>query len=106
VRVDVDVVGGGVAGDDRRRWLREALSEARLVDEDADVPGAYLSAHQGDGHALRDFGFVVVADEREQLSDFGVEIETAARELYGDPVAEVVTQNLGNPPAAWVEGRP
>jgi hypothetical protein len=25
---------------------------------------------------------------------------------YGDPVAEVVTQNLGNPPAAWVEGRP
>jgi hypothetical protein len=24
---------------------------------------------------------------------------------YGDPVAEVDTQGLGNPPAAWVEDK-
>jgi hypothetical protein len=65
VRIDDDIVGGGIAGADGLDWLAKAAGEAGLVAEGADVAGAEAALEKRLGERLADLGLAVEVDEAE-----------------------------------------
>jgi hypothetical protein len=79
--LDDDLVGRGVAGDNRLGRLTEAAGEAALVDEGADEADAEGTSGERALHSLGHVGLTVEGDEALELLDLALEIDAPASNL-------------------------
>jgi hypothetical protein len=81
VGLDVEVVGGGIAGDDRLGRLAEAAREAGLIAEGANKARTEGALGDGGGDGAGDLGQSIEVDEAKELVVLVVEADAAAGDL-------------------------
>lgn len=81
MRVDDEVVGGGIAGDDGFGRLREAAREAGLVAERVDEARADGLLREGLGDCGADVGLAVGGDEAQELVDLVRKMDATTGDL-------------------------
>jgi hypothetical protein len=79
--LDIDGIGGAIAGDDGLRRFFKAAREAGLVAEGADVACAEGALDERLGKGLGDHGWAVQLDEAREFVDLVREVDAAASDL-------------------------